>query len=370
MVKVIIGVKKAKVLVIATGGTVVSTPHPKGGLAPKKGLLKKKIEELQKNKNNILPEKITVEEWSESLDSSRMEPKHWVKIAKEITDNYKKFDGFVVVHGTDTMAYTASAISFMIENIDKPIVFTGAQIPLDNQFNDAERNIISSLYLAGNANLREVVICFANTITRGNRTTKWDNWSQDVFISPNYPPLGNIGFDIRLCSDKILTPSPTSTKMKVNLNLFTNILVIWLVPGFDDSLLEMILEGKVKRAIVLVCYGTGNAPIENSATKRIFGKIAGRKIPVVVTTQCMKGAINLSIYKAGNELMKFGFISGGDMTIESCVTKMAVLMGQGLQGEKLKIAMERNMAGELSTQSMPEGFVNSKFDDLAPIKKK
>lgn len=154
---------------------------------------------------------VKIIEWDECIDSSHITPSHWIKIAVQIEENYLDYDGFVVLHGTDTMAYSASAISFMLENLSKPVVFTGAAIPLGELFNDAEKNIIASLFVAAKADIPEVLICFSNKLTRANRTTKFDNWAQNSFESPNYPKLGSIGTNLSVNRNIVLNPPKYST---------------------------------------------------------------------------------------------------------------------------------------------------------------
>ncbi|KAF4673842.1 hypothetical protein FOL46_006395 [Perkinsus olseni] len=243
-----------KVLVIYTGGTVGMQPGPDGALRPVKGFLNKKISGLEELKKTGMPS-LTVIEFDELIDSSDVTPNCWKKMAKAIEDNYYDYDGFVVIHGTDTMAYSASALSFMLANLGKPVVFTGSILPFGEPHSDARRNLIISILLAGLCSIPEVCIFLNERLLRGCRSVKVDSGSIAAFDSPNYPPLATLGVDIHF-NEHLLLPPPKG-RFHTHTQMESAILVVRLVPGFAD--LETLADSAV-RGVVLLLYGTGNAP--------------------------------------------------------------------------------------------------------------
>eukprot|EP01083_Nonionella_stella_P188402 694438_1 len=247
------------------------------------------------------------------------------------------------------MAYTASALSFMLDGLAKPEVLTGAQLPLGELFNDAKGNMIGAILVAASMEIPEVCVCFANVLRRGNRCSKVDSFNQDCFDSPNYPPLGRLGTQMHL-EKSFLLPYP-KRKLKCNTKLFTNIAVVWLIPGFSDQMFDSLAASDEEKALVLVCYGCGNAPVKKPGFRAVLRKLTENNTSIVVATQCPKGSVNMGIYDVSADMRGLGIISAQDMTIEACVTKLSYLMGQGLRGPELKLAMETNLRGELSHSS-------------------
>ncbi|RMX70041.1 hypothetical protein KXD40_006697 [Peronospora effusa] len=341
-------------LVIYTGGTFGMVPDETGVLHPSSGFLEKKINEMDEFKFENMP-RVTVSEWADPIDSSDMCPNDWGKIAYEIEAKYWDYDGFVVLQGTDTMAYTASALSFMLEYLGKPVVISGAMIPLHFPHSDARRNLIMSVMCAASLAIPEVCIYSNNKLLRGNRTTKVANMSVDAFRSPNFPSLAVTGVEA-IVDQPLILPYPRS-RFRVFTDLSTNICVFHLVPGFDDECIEAFIErhnatkskGEYKRkALVFALYGTGNAPLCKDGFLRLVKLAIESDIPVTITSQCVQGRTQLDTYATGVTLLNMGVITSLDMTIEACVAKLGYLMGKGFEGKELKAKMETDLRGELS----------------------
>ncbi|RLN70480.1 hypothetical protein BBJ28_00004915 [Nothophytophthora sp. Chile5] len=345
--------ERAHCLVIYTGGTFGMVPDEHGVLHPSSGFLEKKIREMDEFKFENMPH-VTVSEWAEPIDSSDMSPSDWGCIAKEIEASYWDYDGFVVLQGTDTMAYTASALSFMLEYLGKPVVISGAMIPLHFPHSDARRNLIMSVMCAASLAIPEVCIYSNNKLLRGNRTTKVANMSVDAFHSPNFPSLAVTGVEATVDQPLIL-PYPRA-RFRVFTDLSTNICVFHLVPGFDDECIEAYIERHnaskgtqgSRKAVVFALYGTGNAPLRKDGFLRLVKSAIESHIPVTITSQCVQGRTQLDTYATGIQLLNMGVITSLDMTIEACVAKLAYLMGKGFAGAELKAKMETDLRGELS----------------------
>ncbi|TDH71335.1 hypothetical protein CCR75_002689 [Bremia lactucae] len=345
--------KRSHCLVIYTGGTFGMVPDNNGVLHPSSGFLAKKIREMDEFLFVNMPI-VTVSEWLTPIDSSDMTPDDWTKIAKEIEAKYWDYDGFVVLQGTDTMAYTASALSFMLEYLGKPVVVSGAMIPLHFPHSDARRNLIMSVMCATSLAIPEVCIYSNNKLLRGNRTTKVANMSVDAFHSPNFPSLAVTGVEA-IVDQPLILPYPRS-RFQVFTNLSTNICVFHLVPGFDDECIEAYIERHKaskdrplrKKALIFALYGTGNAPLRKDGFLRLVKVALEAEIPVTITSQCVRGRTQLDAYATGVTLLEMGVITSLDMTIEACVVKLSYLMGKGFTGTKLKEMMETDLRGELS----------------------
>uniref|UniRef100_K3WD84 asparaginase n=1 Tax=Globisporangium ultimum (strain ATCC 200006 / CBS 805.95 / DAOM BR144) TaxID=431595 RepID=K3WD84_GLOUD len=344
--------ERAHCLIIYTGGTFGMVPDAEGVLHPSSGFLEKKISEMDEFLFENMP-KVTVSEWKDPIDSSDMSPADWGRIARQIESTYWDYDGFVVLQGTDTMAYTASALSFMLEYLGKPVVISGAMIPLHYPHSDARRNLIMSVMCAANLAIPEVCIYSNDKLLRGNRTTKIANMSVDAFHSPNFPSLASTGVETTV-DQALILPYPRR-RFSVFTDLATNICVFHLVPGFDDDCIEAYIQrhnetkvNKTHKAIVFALYGTGNAPLRKDGFLRLIQNAINASIPVTITTQCVQGRTQLDTYATGVKLLRMGVITSLDMTIEACVAKLAYLMGKGFHGAELKTKMETDLRGELS----------------------
>ncbi|KAF1787170.1 L-asparaginase, N-terminal [Phytophthora cactorum] len=326
-----VGVKpeRSHCLVIYTGGTFGMVPDENGVLHPSSGFLEKKINEMDEFKFENMPH------------VTEIEAKYW------------DYDGFVVLQGTDTMAYTASALSFMLEYLGKPVVISGAMIPLHFPHSDARRNLIMSVMCAASLAIPEVCIYSNNKLLRGNRTTKVANMSVDAFHSPNFPSLAVTGVEA-IVDQPLILPYPRS-RFRVFTNLSTNICVFHLVPGFDAECIEAYIERHSatkdqdnRKALVFALFGTGNAPLRKDGFLRLVKMAVDADIPVTITSQCVQGRTQLDTYATGVNLLNMGVITSLDMTIEACVAKLAYLMGKGFTGKQLKTKMETDLRGELS----------------------
>jgi L-asparaginase type I len=274
-----------------------------------------------------------------------------VLLAQQIADNYYSYDGFVILHGTDTMAYTASALSFMLENLGKAVVLTGSMIPLEEPVSDAKRNLLISMMVAAHLNITEVLLFFNTHLLRGNRAKKTDPWRLAAIESVNTEPLATMGVGIHMRTKLLL--HPPGRRFNCHTQLYHNIIVLTMTPAFCyDSLKAMAsswrgIPGCEPPALVLLMFGSGNAPINVRAFQEAIDLCLSEKCPVVIMSQCVHGSVDLTQYEGGMRLAKMGVIDGKDMTVEACTTKLSYLLGRGLRGSMLKKAMETNLRGEL-----------------------
>ena len=317
------------VLIIYTGGTLGMKPNAEGSLAPVPGYLVEVLNNMPEMHQPEMPS-YDIIEYDPLIDSSSMGPREWKKIATDIESNYLKYDGFVVCMGTDTMGYAASALSFMLENLGKPVIFTGSLIPQFEVYSDARRNLLVSIIYAMSCDIPEVCICFNDTLTRGNRTKKVNNVGLSAFESPNYPSLAVLGTMIRYRHHLAL--KPPQFPLKVHKKLSGEAIVIKLAPGFSDEVLLALIRNtstKYLKAIILELYGTGNGPANKEGLLLAIQEAQKKSILVVAVSQCLKGSVSLSSYALGREFMRLGVLACEDMTTEACVTKLAYLLGRG-----------------------------------------
>ena len=288
----------------------------------------------------------------EPIDSSDMSPKHWVQIAQSIEGRYSEFDGFVVLHGTDTMAYTASALSFMLENLHKPVVITGSQLPIGEVRTDGEENLITALQVAaarddkGEPMVQEVAILFENYLWRGNRATKESANNFNAFSTHNYPPLAKIGLDIEFNTD-VLYRSHDRRPLKVCQNLDTNVLVIDIFPGISRATMKHLFKTPGLKGVVMRTYGAGNAPTSLDFISTISDAVA-KGIVILNVTQCNEGGVDASLYATGDLLAQAGVISGRDITCEAALAKLMYLFGSGLSTQAVKDYLNCSICGEIT----------------------
>ena len=286
------------------------------------------------------------------IDSSDVEPGMWQKLACIIRDNYNSFDGFVVLHGTDTMAYSASAVSFMLDNLDKPVIFTGSQLPVGVPRTDGKENLISAIEIAsaktpeGRSLVPEVCVYFNSLLMRGNRCVKINSEEFNAFSSPNYPALAQAGINIRYNRDAIM--KPTGGPFTVHTDLDTRVSILKVHPGITKEVVRHILCGQESRAVIIETFGSGNAPSKDWFIDIVAEAAAMGKILVNVT-QCLSGTVDMSIYATGISLQKAGVINGYDSTTESCLGKLFYLMGKTSDNERVKTLMSENLKGEITT---------------------
>ena len=292
--------------------------------------------------------RVAVQEFEPLLDSADFDPTDWTKIAMAVADAYYDYDGFVIVQGTDTMSYTASALSFMLENLGKTVILTGSQIPFADPTNDARRNLVMSVMLAGQSEFSEVCVYFGNQLMRGNRSVKVHSQLLNAFESPNFPPLALIGATVIKNTDRAL-PHPKG-RFRVCTDLEDRLLVIRLVPGFSDDGLFALIQGCTGlRAIVLEVYGTGNIPGRRQRLLEALRAAKKAGVNIVAVTQCLTGSVNLDEYAVGQAFKEIGVISAGDMTLECAVTKLSYLLCK-VDSEKLPELFCRSLRGELTAR--------------------
>lgn len=337
------------VLLIYTGGTIGMIENPETGALENFDFdhLLLHVPELKRFNYHICSY-----QFDPPIDSSDMEPLMWAKIVEIIHYNYERFDGFVILHGTDTMAYTASALSFMLENLGKPVILTGSQLPIGILRTDGKENLITAIEIAaarrpdGSPMVPEVCIFFENELMRGNRTTKINAENFNAFRSFNYPPLAKAGIHIRYNEHLIRRPDPTRP-MKPHYLFDTNVVMLTLFPGIQESIIDSVLHVPNLKAVVLKTYGSGNAPQKDWFIQQLK-EATERNIIIVNITQCPSGAVEMRRYETGLQLLQAGVISGYDSTPECAVTKLMFLLGHGLNHSELRRLMDSNLAGEIT----------------------
>ena len=284
------------------------------------------------------------------IDSSNVTPSFWVKLAAVIEANYDKYDGFVVLHGTDTMSYSASMLSFMLENLDKPVIFTGSQLPMGVVRTDGRDNFINAIEIAaaqkdGVPLVPEVAIYFENKLMRGNRTSKYNAENFNAFLSGNYPPLAEVGVHIRYNTEMLLKPG--TCKLKVNKELDNSVIILKLFPGIAEVVVKNALNITGLKGVILETYGAGNAPTDTWFIDALTQAI-DKGIIIYNVTQCKGGAVDMGKYETSMQLGRIGVIGGSDITTESAIAKMMYLLGQGYTGDELKKLLQLSLRGELT----------------------
>ncbi len=341
---------KSSVLIIYTGGTIGMKEDPSDGTLKPFDFSQIKDEVPELNKFQVRIDSVT---FDPLIDSSDVEPALWIQLAQLIQEKYEEYDGFVILHGTDTMAYSASTLSFMLEGLSKPVVFTGSQLPIGVPRTDGKENLISAVEIAsakdekGHACVPEVAICFDSLLLRGNRSTKYSAEAFNAFASPNCPPLAEAGINIRYNQDLIRKPIYWDAQLRVQTHLDTRVSILKIHPGMTPMVARHFLCAPEIRACIIETYGSGNALskdwfLDILREANDMGKI------LLNVTQCKSGTVNMDLYATGATLKRAGVLSGADITTEAALGKLFCLMGRSDNNQWVKTMLEKDLCGEIS----------------------
>lgn len=342
---------KANILLIYTGGTIGMKQDPETlALTPFNfDQILAEVPELKK-----IVHTIDTFSFFPPIDSSDIEPSFWQDIAKLIKEKYNSYHGFVILHGTDTMSYSASALSFMLENLEKPVIFTGSQLPIGMLRTDGKENLISSIEIAaerdpssGRAVVPEVCVYFESQLYRGNRTTKFNAENFRAFRSPNYPCLAEAGIHIKYNTPYINYPREWGKELNIKTAINTNVAILKIFPGISEAAIKSTLEIPNLRAIILETYGSGNAPTKTWFLD-LLSNATSKGIIVLNITQCHAGSVDMEAYSTGIMLKKMGVVGGFDCTTEAAISKLFFLMGHYNNNQTIKTLLTKSMRGEIS----------------------
>ena len=336
---------RKRILIVYTGGTIgmMKTDH---GYAPQKEAFHHLLDAIPELRSEGMPD-WDILDMDPLLDSSNMTVTEWNAIGRIISEHYDRYDGFVILHGTDTMAYTSSALSFMLRNNRKPVILTGSQIPLCELRNDARDNLITALMMAENDRVHEVCLYFGGRLLRGNRAVKYSADDLIAFDSPNYPPLAEAGIEIRYNTELLLPPCTGSFSLQLLKDI--PIGVIKVFPGIQFDLFDGIMTEKLK-GIVIETFGAGNIPGSADALLPIIRKASENGTVIIVCSQCHHGTVALGAYETSAALKTAGAVSGYDITTEAAVAKLYYLFSRGLSRDQIIERMERSLRGEITLQ--------------------
>jgi len=340
--------KKSNILLIYTGGTIGMVKDYKTG-----ALKAFNFDELVKNIPELkqLDCNLSGVSFEDPIDSSNMNPEYWEQIASIIEEHYEENDGFVVLHGSDTMSYSASALSFMLENLSKPVIFTGSQLPIGDLRTDAKENLITSIEIAalrkkGKPVLQEVGLYFEYKLYRGNRTTKINAEHFEAFNSLNYPPLVESGVHLKVHENYLIKKVTKSKSLQVHKKMDDGVAILKLFPGINQNVLRSVLNIPDLKALILETYGAGNAPMDEWFLNAIK-KAVENGLHIINVTQCSGGSVFMGHYETSEKLREMQLVNGKDITTEAAITKAMYLLGTGVPDKLFKTIFETPLRGEM-----------------------